>query len=169
MDTRRAFSMAALGTAAGGLLVCSGQAQPAEQQSQGTDSLRNRGAPRGRVGAATRGGPGADGMLTLDLVAPLRGVGFTSIEQPSLYYLLSGRATQPMRLTISTPGQSRPLADLELPRVRPAGLGVFRLRDRTVGLTPNLLHVWSVALVLDSNDPSQDLVASAPIEYRPAD
>jgi hypothetical protein len=169
VNTRRAFSVAALGTAAGGPLVRTGLAQPTGQQSQRTDSLGDRGKPKGRVGAATRGDLSADGALALDLVAPLRGVGLTRIDQPALYYLLSGRVTQPIRLTISTPGQSRALANLELPRTRLPGLGVVRLRDRGVRLIPNVLHVWSVALVRDSNNPSRDLVGSAPIEYRPAD
>jgi hypothetical protein len=99
----------------------------------------------------------------------LRGVGLTSIDQPTLNYLLSGRITQPMRLMISTPGQARPLADLELPRPRLPGLGVVHLRDHGVRLTPNRVHVWSVAVLLDPNNPSRDLVGSALIEYRPAD
>jgi len=61
------------------------------------------------------------------------------------------------------------LAYLELPRTRPAGLGIVRLRDHSARLTPNLIHVWSVELELDPNNPSRDLVGSAPIEYRPAD
>jgi hypothetical protein len=74
-----------------------------------------------------------------------------------------------MKLVISTPGQLRPVADLELPRARPPGLGVVHLRDHGVRLPPNWNHVWSVALVVDATNPSQDLVASAPIEYRPPD
>src|SRR5918997_6429365 len=121
MNTRRAFSVAAFGTAAGGLMIQTGLAQPAGQRPQEADRLPDRGAPRGRIGAATRGDPSAEGVLALDLVAPLRGAGLTSTDQPSLHYLLSGRVTQPMRLAISTPGRSRPLADLELPRARLAG------------------------------------------------
>jgi Domain of Unknown Function (DUF928) len=143
-------------------------AQTAGQQSRTSDSLQDRGAPRGRVGAATRGDPSTGGALALDLVAPLRGPGLTRSEQPSLYYLLSGRVFRPLRLTISTPGQSRSLADLELLPTRLPDLGVVRLRDRGVRLVPNQVHVWSVALVLDPNNPSRDLVASAPIECRPA-
>jgi hypothetical protein len=169
MNTRRAFSMAAVGIAAGGLLVQTGLAQPAGQQPPGMDSLRDRSTPRGRIGTNTRSDPSDHGALALELVAPLRDVGLTMTGQPSLYYLLSGRVTQPVRWAISTPGQSRPLAYLELPRTRPAGLGIVRLRDHSVRLTSNLTHVWSVELELDPNNPSRDLVASAPIKYDPAD
>jgi Domain of Unknown Function (DUF928) len=169
MSTRRAFSVAAIGTATGGLLVRTGLTQPVGQQPQGTESLRNRGTPGGRIGTTIRSDPGDRGALALELVAPLREVGLTSSDQPSLYYLLSGRATQPMRLAISTPGRSRPLADLDLPHPRSAGVSVVRLRDHGVRLTPSLIHVWSVELKLDPDNPSRDLVGSAPIEYRPAD
>jgi hypothetical protein len=160
--------MAALGLAAGDPWARDGLAQSAGQQSRRNDSLQDRGAPRGRVGAATRGDPSTGGALALDLVAPLRGLGLTRSEQPSLYYLLSGRVSQPLRLAISTPGQSRSLANFELPPTRLPNLGVVRLRDRGVRLAPNQVHVWSVALVLDPNNPSRALVASAPIECRPA-
>jgi len=74
-----------------------------------------------------------------------------------------------MKLAISTPGQLRPVADLDLARAQPPGLGVVHLRDHGVRLALNRTHVWSVELVLDPNNPSRNLVASAPIEYRPAD
>ncbi len=169
MNTRRVFSMAALGTAAGGPLVRTGLAQPAGQQPSVTDSWWDRSTPRGRIGTNTRSDPSDHGALALELVAPLRDVGLTMTDQPSLYYLLSGRVTQPVRLAVSTPGRSRPVADLELPRARPAGLGIIRLRDHGVRLSPNLVHVWSVELELDPDNPSQDVVGSAPIQYRPAE
>jgi Domain of Unknown Function (DUF928) len=168
MNTRRAFSMAAIGGAAGCLLVQTGLAQPAGQL-QGTDGLQNRSTPRGRIGAIIRSDPSDHEALAPELVAPLRGVGLTMTDQPSLYYLLSGRVTHPVRLAISTPGQSRPLAYFELPRTQPAGLSIARLRDHGVRLTPNLIHVWSVELERDPNNPSLNLVASAPIKCVPAD
>lgn len=171
--TRRILSATTLGLVGGALLRRgTGLAQSAGGggQQQGGDGLRNRGAPTGRIGAATRG---ADGGLALDLVAPLRGIGFSAADQPTLYYLLSGGAIPgPVRLAISTRGEARPLADLELPRARggaAAGLNAVRLADHRVRLEPNRLHVWSVAVVLDPRAPSRDLVASALIQHRPAD
>lgn len=166
MGTRRAILNLALGAAGAAM------AQPAGGQQQGQTQegggLRDRGAPTGRTGAATRGARGADGELTLDLVAPLRGIGLTSTDQPDLCYMLSGRVAQPMRLAISTRGQARPLANLELPRGRPAGLYVIRLRDHGVRLAPNLLCIWSVTLTFDPRTPSQDLVGTALIQYQPS-
>ncbi len=171
MDTRRAFLALAFGAAGAAMARGNGSAQSVGEQPQGQapqgDSLEDRGAPTGRTGAATRGARSLDGELALDLVAPLRGVGLTSVDQPELCYLMSGRTTQPMRLAISTPGEARPLADFELPRGQPAALGIVRLRDHGVRLAANRLCVWSVTLVLDPRAPSQDLVGSALIRYRP--
>ena len=153
-------------------------AQPTHGQQQGQasgeDGLRDRGAPTGRTGAATRGAGSAGGELRLDLVAPLRGVGLASTNQPALCYILSrgspsGETAQPMRLAISTSGQARPLANLELPRAQPSGFGIIRLRDHGIRLAPNLLCVWSLTLALDPRAPSRDLVGTALIQHRAGD
>ena len=181
MDTRRAFLCFALGTVGVAVAPRAGSAQPANGQQQGQGGgqqqgqarseggLRDRGAPTGRMGGATRSARSVEGDLTLDLVAPLQGVGLTAIDQPVLCYVLSGRTAQPVRLTISTSGQARPLANLELPRAPPSGLGVVRLRDHRVRLAPDLLCIWSVTLALDPRAPSRDLVGSALIQYRSGD
>jgi hypothetical protein len=175
MDSRRAFCAAVLGTvAAAAAARRSGLAQSAAGQGQGqgwsdAGSLPDRGAPTGRIGAATRSARSAGGEITLDLVAPLRRVGLSSVEQPVLYYILSGKAVQPLRFTISARRQARPLANLELPRTQGPGLGTIRLRDHGIRLFPGQTCTWSVTLVLDPGAPSQDLVGSALIEHRPAD
>lgn len=167
VGTRRAFVGWGFGAAAAAMARPGAVAQPAGGQQQGQagegGGLRDRGAPTGRTGAATRG---ADGELALDLVAPLRGIGLTSVDQPELCYVLSGRAA-PLRLAISTSGQARPLAALDLPRAQPPGLGVVRLRDHGIRLAPDLLCVWSLTVAANPRAPSQDLVGTALIEYRP--
>jgi Domain of Unknown Function (DUF928) len=162
MTARRTIFMAFFGLLGGarGLL-----AQTADQDDQ--DTLKPRGAPTGRVGAATRGlsRPGAENV-TIDLVAPSRGVGLTSSDQPTLCYLLSGTTTAPLRFTISMRGLARPLADMELPH--PAtGFGVIDLRGRNVRLSAGQIYVWSVTLRTDASAPSHDLVASALVQYQP--
>ena len=168
-DTRRRFLGLALGIAGTAAAHCTASAQPApsRERDQAADEggLPSRGAPTGRTGAATRDA-GGGGELTLDLVAPLRGVGLTTTDQPELCYVSSGRAIEPMRLAISAPGQARPLARLDL-RGQPPGLGVIRLRSHSIRLPANLLCVWSLTFVLDPRAPSHDLVATALIQYRP--
>lgn len=179
VTTRRVLSAAILGGLFGGTAAHravwaqptgTGQETPSAGRPPARgEGLPDRGAPRGRIGAATRGEQGGAGALTLDLVAPLRGVGLTATDQPALFYLLSDGTTRPVRLAISTRNQPLPLADFKLPRPQAAGLGVVRLRERGIRLVPDVVHVWSVAVLLDPRAPSRDLVASATIQYRPAD
>ncbi len=178
MDTRRTFFAAVFGTAAAAATTHrAGFAQPAPGQQQGRGAagdgaLADRGAPAGRIGAATRSGAqSADGGLALDLVAPPHGVGLASGDQPTLFYLLSGRPPGPVRFAISIPGQARPLADVELPRAaaQSPGLAAVRLRDHGVRLPADVLCVWSVTVALDPRAPSRDLVASALVRHRPTD
>ena len=180
MDTRRAFFGSAFGAAA--TLIARHtraqqlKSQPSKaektrsgQQQAGTlqgHSLQNRGVPTGRIGAATRGARGG-GELAVDLVAPLRGAGFTAVDQPELCYVLSGQTMRRFRLTISTSGLARPLADLELPSIPASGLSVLRLRDHRIQLPADRLCIWSLTLPLDPRAPSEDLVCSALIQYRP--
>jgi hypothetical protein len=171
MGTRRMLLGLAAGVAGAAAAWQAGLAQSTsgEQGGQAGGGLPDRGAPTGRTGAATRGARSADGNLTLDVVAPLRGVGLTSVDQPELCYILSGRTARPLRLAVSTPGQARPLANLELPHATAGGMGIIRLRDHGIRLMPNLLCIWSVTVALDPRAPSQDLVGSALIQYRPGD
>ena len=168
MQTRRALLSALIGT--GGAIAAEARAaQPpgGQQDRSNGGELQDRGAPRGRTGAATRGSssPGCD--LALDLVAPLRGVGLSSAGQPALYYLLRGKTDDPLRLTISAAGRARPLADFRFASGPTAGVGMVSLRDHHVRLAPGLLCVWSITLPVNPREPSQDMVSSALIKYRP--
>jgi hypothetical protein len=166
MTTRRTFCLAGFGALLSIGAFRSSLAQSADQDDQ--DTLRPRGAPTGRVGAATRGFRDGTENVTLDLVAPSRGIGLTSSDQPMLYYLLSGGVSGSPRLTISMRGQAKPLVDHELPHPT-SRLGAIDLRAYNVRLAPGQLYAWSVALRLDPKAPSRDLVASALVQYQPGD
>ena len=169
MQARRAVLGAAAGACGIGV-ICRARAVTS-QQGQASDSggLRNRGAPTGRTGAATRGSHSANGDVTVQLVAPLRGVGLALGDQPNLYYVMQGRADSVFRLTLSTAGQPRPLADFHVPLARTGRLGMISLRAHRVHLVPNLLCVWSLTLALNPRAPSEDLVCSALIKHQPGE
>jgi hypothetical protein len=168
MLTRRSVWMTALGLVTAGSWQRSVWAQSDAARSQ--TGLRNRGTPTGRVGAASRTGVNHETDRTLDLVAPLRGIGLSSSDQPTLCYLLSGPISGPLRLIIALHGQPRPFADLPLqPPRQGTTLGTVHLREHNIRLTPNTLFVWSVTMLLDPRSPSHDLVASALIQYAPVD
>jgi hypothetical protein len=168
MITRRLMSMTGLSLVATGTTPRFGHAQSDGQQNQ--PGLRNRGAPTGRIGAATRTGVDGESDQTLNLVAPQVGIGLSSTPQPTLCYLLSKPIDRSFRFFMSLRNQSKPVADLLLHRLPPAArLGVVRLRDENVRLVANQLYVWSVAIQVDPREPSRDLVASALVQYRPID
>jgi hypothetical protein len=150
------------------LLPATGHAQsrpPSEPPPpRAEEELPGRGAPAGRVGGATRG----DGTLALDVLAPERGVGRAAIAAPVLHYRVTGRATQPLRVTLSAHMAPRPLLDLPLPGPARPGVHAVALPVGT-RLPPGVLHVWSVAAVIDPRAPSRDVVASALLRHVPAD
>jgi hypothetical protein len=57
----------------------------------------SRGAPGGRVGGGTRGGGQRD-VFVLSVLAPDHS-GFTTSEQPSLYWFISNSTSLPIELT----------------------------------------------------------------------
>lgn len=158
--------MAALGILAGLWASRGVMAQQSADDQDDPDALKPRGAPTGRVGAATRGIQEGTQNLALDLVAPPQGVGFTSSDQPTLCYLLTGSSSGPLHLTVTMRGQARPLADVLLPPPL-SRFGVIDLRPLNVRLAPGQLYVWSVAMRLDPKAPARDLVASALVQYKP--
>jgi hypothetical protein len=165
VTTRRTFSRMVFGMLAGIAASRGSIAQPASDQDD-QDTLQPRGAPTGRVGAATRGMRDGAQNLALDLVAPSQAVRLTSVDQPSLCYLMTGNVSGPLRLTVSMRGQAKPLADVELPRPF-SRFGVVDLHTLNIRLTPGQLYVWSVTLRLDPKAPARDLVASALVQYKP--
>src|SRR3984893_1275268 len=86
-----------------------------------------RGAPGGRVGGASRGTVKATIPLpTIDLLAPDGHTGLTANNTPILYFFVSQPITWPTQFTISTPAQTRPILEGDLPAPREAG-GYFLL------------------------------------------
>lgn len=73
-----------------------------------------------------------------------------------------------MRFTVSLHGQARPVVDAAIPAASHRGMYALSTREFNLRLVPELLYVWSVAVVRDPQAPSNDLVVSALLQYRPA-
>jgi hypothetical protein len=119
-----------------------------------------RGAPAGRVGGGTRGLPG---RVAVAVLAPDH-VGLTTREQPTLHWFLTPDATAPVEITVVDPARSQPLLALTLPPPVRAGIHGVRLADHGVRLSPGIQYQWSVAVVLDPDRRSRDVVASGAVE-----
>jgi hypothetical protein len=119
-----------------------------------------RGAPGNRVGGGTRG---HEGLPTLSVLAPDH-TGFTIHEQPALYWYLSGETKAPVEVTLTVPRSPQPLFETRLSPPLQPGVQRVRLADYGVRLESGVSYQWSVALVPDPAQRSQDVTASGRIE-----
>jgi Domain of Unknown Function (DUF928) len=119
-----------------------------------------RSAPGGRVGGSTRG-PGTP--PTLSALAPDH-TGLTIQEQPALYWYLSKPTTYPIEFTIIDDRAIQPLAERRLSGSLQPGVQRVRLADYGMRLSVGVPYRWSVALVVDPDNRSRDIIAGGAIE-----
>ena len=123
-----------LGISVNGFSQDSKTNQPSDQnlkdQSKKTESVSapvytppKRGAPGGRVGGGTRGIQREVSLLSV--LAPDHS-GFTTSEQPSLYWFISSSTSLPVELTVMDPHGVKPILETRLPA--PVTAGVHRIR-----------------------------------------
>jgi hypothetical protein len=120
-----------------------------------------RGAPGGRVGGGTRGFQRE--VFLLSVLAPDHS-GFTTSEQPSLYWFISSSTSFPVELTVMDPQGVKPILETRLPAPVTAGVQRIRLSDYNVRLAPGAAYRWFVAVVPDADRRSKDIMAGGAIE-----
>ncbi len=149
-----------IGIALGGWLV------PLKTQAQPADTISYRpplrGFPGGREGAGSRG-PGAV-VPSVVVLTPKEHTGLTIHEQPVLYWYLAQETQHPVEITlIAQQGSTKPLLETRLAPPLQPGIHQVRLADHGVRLTPGVLYKWSVALVLNPQERSQDILSAGTI------
>ncbi len=123
-----------------------------------------RGAPLVRVSGSSRGD--AQGDLSLEVLAPPH-TGLTLQAQPSLYWYLSQPVTTHVEATLIDERDDqavRPLLEINLDPPIQSGIHRFRLADYGVKLEPVVNYRWSVAIVPDPGQRSNDIVASGMVQ-----
>jgi hypothetical protein len=128
----------------------------------------DRQAPGGRIGASTRSTMYRD--LNIEVLAPDDHVGWSAAAQPVLYYYLSRLVNLPLEVTIDTHElgrQREPLLEMTQTLDRPAGIHAINLRDFGIRLTPQVVYRWSVAIIVNPDQRSSDLIASGLIMHVP--
>jgi hypothetical protein len=124
-----------------------------------------RGAPATRVGGGTRSL--AMKAVALSVLAPTE-TGYTTREQPTLYWYVSQALDVPVELTISSTepleAASRPALEIMLqPPVR-KGLHALSLAEHGVTLKPGIEYQWFVAAVGNAAQRSNDVIAGGTIK-----
>lgn len=130
----------------------------------------HRGATGGRVSGATRGTvKPATPLPIVDLLAPADHTGLTTSAVPTLYFHVSRGVNYPTRLTISAPWQPVPVIEANIPSPPAVGIYSVRLGDYRVRLEPGIVYTWSISVILNPNEPSRNIVASASLLRVPLD
>jgi len=121
------------------------------------------GKPAQTVGGGSRGT--ADKVPALFVVTPDH-VGQTASAQPSLFWFIDRVPDASTRIEFTLLDQEgvEPLVETSLETPQRAGIYRIRLADYGVHLTPGTEYEWSVALVLDPNERSKDIVATGWID-----
>jgi Domain of Unknown Function (DUF928) len=114
-----------------------------------------------RVGGGSRGGPADD--LSVEVLVPEQ-MALTTQAQPSLYWYQSKAAKTQCEITLTEPKNPKPLLMLKTPTQTPAGIHAIRLSKFKVELKPNVVYRWSIAVIEDPANRSQDIVANGVIK-----
>lgn len=116
-----------------------------------------RGAPKRRVGGATRGTGDEDIFVTV--IAP-EGTGLTSRESPTLYWFVSRAPIRQVDFALIRDDQIEPVAELTLSPPSSDGIAKVSLAELGVKLEAGVTYEWSIALVKDRLSRSSDIVTS---------
>ena len=98
-------------------------------------------------------------LICLTVLAPDH-TGLTVHDQPALFWYQSEPADVPFELTVIEWGKPEPLLRVRLPNARKSGIQHIRLSDYNVKLITGVEYEWVVALVVDPENRSKDVVAS---------
>ncbi len=114
----------------------------------------------GRIGGGTRGT--GERVFTLSVLAPDH-AGLTTSAEPTLYWFVSKTISQPVELTVVNRQITEPLLELKLAPPLEPGFHAIPLARHGVRLQPNVSYEWFVALVVDADQRSSDILAGGEI------
>ena len=137
-----------------------GESPPVDAQPPVLYQPPRRGAPaRDRVGAGiTRG---ATALPTPLALAPDH-VGLTVSASPSLFWHIDALPGDGVALVFAVTDETSvtPLAEVGLDAPKGVGIQRLRLADHGIELAPDTEYMWSIALVADADNRSEDVVST---------
>ncbi|UVT14839.1 MAG: DUF928 domain-containing protein [Nitrospira sp.] len=117
-------------------------------------------APGLRRGGGTRGTNKS--LPVISLLAPDH-VGLTIHEQPVLFWFTPTKHNLSYEFTLIADSAEAPAVEAKLPSPARPGVQQIRLADYNAKLVPGERYQWSVALVMDPDEPSANVVAKGAI------
>ncbi|WP_028325425.1 DUF928 domain-containing protein [Desulfatirhabdium butyrativorans] len=120
-----------------------------------------RGMPFSREGGATRGDK--DSLAVITALVPEH-IGLTSIDMPVLYWHASRAVEVPIEFAIIDDNAIEPLYQVSMKPPFAAGYHAVRLQDGLCKLELHKVYKWFIAMVVDSQHRSRDIVVSGAIE-----
>jgi hypothetical protein len=117
-------------------------------------------APRTRVGGVSRSAGNVS--VRLAVLTPDH-MGFTSRDQPTLYWYLSQPVKAQVEITLTTQELMAPVLKKTLSAANISGVQSISLAEHGIRLEPDIDYRWHVALVLDQERRSKDIIASGAI------
>lgn len=142
------------------LLASGASAQEAASQSGALEYKPPvRGAPARRVGGSSRG---AEALPFVSVIAPDH-VGYTVSEQPVLYWFISKASPVRVEITLIDSSGVKPVVEASVARAEP-GIHRFSLAEHNVRLKPEEEYQWSVSLVADDGQRSNDVVSQGALK-----
>jgi hypothetical protein len=152
----KAVLLMAAALAAGDLAA---QAQPPTNESDIEYRPPLRGSPARRVGGASRG---SDVLPAVSVLAPDH-VGLTTVEQPALYWFISKPTAVRVELTLIDAQGTAPLIEVAVDG-KSAGVQRLDLAAHNVRLRPDVEYQWSVSLVPNAQERSNDTISSGVVK-----
>ena len=150
------------------------QTPPAEVKAAGADAAPVRHArlkytPPKNAAAGTRvdgdgGSRGGGAKQPLLYVLSPDHTGLTTHSHPTLFWYQSGPATTRFELTVVEPKKAKPVLKVATAEAKEPGIHRLLLGKYNITLTPGILYRWTVALVPDPADRSQDVIANGTIQ-----
>jgi hypothetical protein len=116
----------------------------------------------GRIGGGTRGT--GEQSITMSVLAPEH-PGLTVSAQPRLYWYLSENVDIPAEFTVVDRHSADPILELSVAAPMQRGIHALDLEQQGVRLEPGVRYEWFVALVVDPQQRSNDIVAGGEIEF----
>ncbi|MCX7068854.1 MAG: DUF928 domain-containing protein [Methylococcales bacterium] len=127
------------------------------------------GTPAARVGGGTRSIKKAITQAHVISVGQIQlfaatKTGLTSLATPTLYWNTSSIPPYEVEISVQQ-GENPPLLKKNIGKISTTGIQAIRLADYGVTLVAGQDYTWSVALITDPEQRSDDLLADATIRY----